>query len=231
MKAYKHIFFDLDHTLWDFKTNSRLTLSEIYLHFKLNDKGIENVDSFIDIYEKCNHKMWSEYRRGKMSKETLRTERFRQSLSHLGVKEKDLSNGIADYYVDNSPIKTTLFPGAIDVLNELNSKYKLHIITNGFEEVQDIKLSKSGLSPFFNHIITSEKAGVKKPHPAIFTYSLKLAGANAVESLMIGDNQLVDVEGALKMGIDAVFFNPEESKTFVNPTHEIKSLNELLSFL
>jgi putative hydrolase of the HAD superfamily len=166
-----------------------------------------------------------------MSKETLRTERFRQSLSHLGVKDKELSLAVGDFYVDRSPIKIALFPDAIDVLKELDAKYELHIITNGFAEIQEIKLNNSGLSPFFNKIITSENAGTKKPHPAIFNYSLKLANASTNESLMVGDNQLVDVEGAMKMGIDAVFFNPENEETFVNPTYEINGLKQLLGFL
>ena len=231
MKKYNHIFFDLDHTLWDFKTNSRNTLSEIFSEFSLGDKGVESVDFFIEVYEKYNLKMWSDYRNGKMSKETLRTERFRQSLSHVGVKDKKLSLNIGDYYVENSPIKTALFPGTLDVLNELGQRYEMHIITNGFEEIQDVKLTNSGLIDFFNQIITSEKAGTKKPHPAIFMYSLKMADAKASESLMIGDNQLVDVEGAQKMGMDAVFFNPENEDTFVNPTYEIRQLRELLNFL
>ncbi|MGB0805654.1 MAG: YjjG family noncanonical pyrimidine nucleotidase [Salibacteraceae bacterium] len=231
MNKYKHIFFDLDHTLWDFKTNSRLTLAEIYTHFNLESKGVDSVDLFVEIYEKYNHRMWGEYRSGKMSKDTLRVERFRQSLSHVGVKDKELSLNIGDFYVDHSPIKTTLFPGAIDVLTELSSRYEMHIITNGFEEIQDIKLSHSGLMPFFNKIITSERAGTKKPHPAIFNYSLREAEAKANESVMIGDNQLVDVEGAMKMGMDAVFFNPENEEKIVNPTYEIKELKQLLGFL
>lgn len=231
MNKYKHIFFDLDHTLWDFKTNSRLTLSEIFTHFNFESYGVESVELFIEVYERYNHKMWGEYRNGKMSKETLRVERFRQSLSHVGVKDKKLSLDVGDFYVEHSPMKTVLFPGAIEVLSELKSRYELHIITNGFEEIQDIKMTQSGLNPFFNEIITSERAGTKKPHPAIFNYSLKQAKSNASESLMIGDNQLVDVEGAMKMGMDAVLFNPHEEEKIVNPTYEIKELKQLLGFL
>ena len=188
MKPYTHIFFDLDHTLWDFKTNSRLTLSEIFAHFNLAERGVESESEFIEIYEKYNHRMWSDYRNGKMSKETLRVERFRQSLSHVGVKDKELSLQVGDYYVDHSPIKTALFPDAIEVLTELDTRYEMHIITNGFDEIQDIKINNSGLAPFFDKIITSENAGTKKPHPAIFNYSLKVAETTAENSLMVGDN-------------------------------------------
>ncbi len=231
MKKYKHIFFDLDHTLWDFKTNSRLTLSEIYNEFELVNQGVLEESNFIEIYEKYNHKMWADYRNGKMSKETLRVERFRQSLSHLGVKDKKLSLDIGEYYVANSPLKTTLFPGSIEVLTTLKSKYVLHIITNGFEEIQGIKMYESRLTQFFDEVITSEQAGTKKPHPAIFNFSLKKANAVAHESLMVGDNQLVDIEGAKKAGMDGVFFNPENEETIINPTYEVQELKQLLDFL
>lgn len=231
MKKYTHLFFDLDHTLWDFKTNSRLTLSEIFEEFKFDQLGSSDQREFVDIYEKNNLQMWSEYRSGKMSKETLRTERFRKSLAQIGIKNGELVNNVADYYVDHSPFKTTLFPGAIEVLESLNEHYKLHIITNGFEEIQAIKMKESGLSPFFSTIITSEGAGTKKPHPAIFQYSLKQVGGLAEKSLMIGDNQLVDINGAAKVGIDGVFFNPENEETIINPTFEISELKQLLKFL
>lgn len=231
MKKYKHIFFDLDHTLWDFKTNSRLTLKEIFKEFDLeNLSGVDEQD-FIETYERYNHKMWDEYRNGRMSKETLRYERFRQSLFHIGVRDIALSNKIGDFYVDNSPIKTALFPGAIEVLTKLKSKYIMHIITNGFEEIQTVKLNRSGLSPFFKEIITSEQAGSKKPHPAIFEYSLKQANAKVTESLMVGDNQQVDIVGAQKVGMDGVFFNPEKEETVIQPTYEVSVLNQMLNFL
>ena len=230
-KKYEHLFFDLDHTLWDFKTNSRLTLIEIYKKFNLEELGNVNQDEFIQIYEKNNHQMWAEYRSGKMSKETLRTERFRKSLANIGVKNKELVELAADYYVDHSPYKTALFPGTIEVLSALKEKYQLHIITNGFEEIQSIKLKESKLDQYFSVIVTSEGAGAKKPHPAIFQYSLKQAGGEAANSLMIGDNQLVDINGAAKVGMDGVFFNPDNEKTIIDPTYEINSLKQLLGFL
>lgn len=221
----------MDHTLWDFKTNSRLALKEIYLNFDLSDKGVSGEVDFIDVYEKYNHKMWADYRNGKMSKETLRTERFRQSLSHLGIKDKKLSHQVAEYYVAHSPYKTALFPNAIDVLKELSSNYTLHIITNGFEEIQAIKIENSGLNGFFEEIITSEQAGHKKPDPAIFRYSLNKTKALAQESLMVGDNQLVDIEGAKKVGMDGILFNPEKEELIIDPTYEVNHLNEILAIL
>lgn len=231
MSKYQHLFFDLDHTLWDFKSNSRQTIHEIYHEFNLMGNGISTVESFVEVYEKYNQKMWGDYSSGKMSKETLRIERFRQSLSYLGVKDKKLSRSIADYYVAHGPIKTLLFPNTLSVLNTLNRSYQLHIITNGFEEVQFVKMAKSGLAEYFDHVITSEKAGAKKPHPRIFNYALQCSKAKVSESLMIGDNQLVDIEGARKAGMDTVFFNPEKEDTIVKPTYEIENLNELLGFL
>ena len=138
---------------------------------------------------------------------------------------------VADYFVSHGPRKTGLFPNAIEVLTYLKSKYPLHIITNGFEEVQLIKLESSGLAPFFNEIITSERAGSKKPHPGIFQYSLEVTKAKASDCLMIGDNEQIDVLGARRAGMDGVYFNPENHDAVTNPTHEIRDLKELLKFL
>ena len=208
-----------------------MTLSEIYGEFNIDNLSGVSEEYFIETYERYNHKMWDDYRNGRMSKETLRYERFRQSLFHVGVRDVALCNQVSDFYVQNSPIKTTLFPNAIEVLTELQSKYEMHIITNGFEEIQSIKLSNSGLSPFFDEVITSEQAGSKKPHPAIFEYSLKRANANVSESLMVGDNQQVDIVGAQKVGMDGVFFNPEKEETLIQPTYEVSLLKQMLDFL
>ena len=223
---YQHLFFDLDHTLWDFEANSRLTLQEIHAHFNLENYSISLPD-FISKYEINNARMWNDYRNGKMSQETLRVERFRQTLSQLGVKNKELSHEIALYYVFHSPKKTQLLPNTIEVLNYLMPKYKLHIITNGFEEVQYQKLENSKLSAYFDVIVTSEQSGAKKPHPSIFKYALKCANTNAQYAAMIGDNQRIDIEGAQKIGMDGVLFNPNMEELVVQPKFHVRQLAEL----
>ena len=177
MKTYKHIFFDLDRTLWHFDENSRKVLNDIYTNYKLV-KFISSANQFIKTYQIINEDLWSLYRDDKVTKDELRWKRFYDTLSHFKTDDRELANDIGDYYITHSPRQTLLFPHTIEVLNYLFDKYKLHIITNGFEEVQYIKLTQSGLLKYFDVIILSEKVGVKKPHPYIFKKAFSQAGAS-----------------------------------------------------
>lgn len=231
VKYYKHIFFDLDRTLWDFDSNSKEALSEIYRRFDLKGLGVKDQDTFIDQYILVNEKMWDAYRKGLLSKAKLRSERFLNTLKLFGVDETELANEIGDYYILASPRKTGLFPGTKEVLSYLKKKYPLHIITNGFDEVQHLKLAYSGLSSFFEEIITSEYCNAKKPNPKIFHYALEKTGALASESIMIGDDIPVDLHGAKQVGIDTVYFNPNYLTHDEKMTYEVNHLRELCKFL
>ena len=168
---FKHIFFDLDNTLWDFEKNSNITLTYLVGKFDLISKGIDNATSFIQKYRVHNDRLWSLYREDKISKNELRTERFRLTLQEYKIDNQELADNIGLAYIQQSPLKTILFPFAIEVLEYLYQNYTLHIITNGFEEVQHIKINSSGLKSYFNNIITSEQVGVKKPDARIFRYA------------------------------------------------------------
>lgn len=231
MKPYQHIFFDLDRTLWDFEKNSEATLHEIFEHFKLHQRGIENAGHFIAIYKDINHRMWEEYRKGIIRKDQLRGGRFLETLKHFKAEDKALSEQIGDFYVEESPRKTALFEGTVEVLDYLASKYILHIITNGFEEVQHIKLHHSGLAKYFNVVVTSEQAGCKKPDKEIFDYALKMAGTVSYDALMIGDDLEIDILGARDAGIDQIYFNPSQLPHNYQITAEIQSLGQLLTIL
>jgi putative hydrolase of the HAD superfamily len=209
MKQYRHIFFDLDRTLWDFDKSSKQTFNEIYEHYHLKGKGVTTPELFYDVYTVHNNKLWDDYRNGKLSKEVLRGKRFRLTLQDFGIYDDELAEKIGEDYIRLSPLKANLFPQAINILEYLYPKYKLHIITNGFQEVQDVKIKTADLGKYFDQIITSEEAGVKKPALEIFRYALDKAGANATESLMIGDDYEVDVLGAKNAGMDQVLFDPE----------------------
>jgi len=231
MAKYQHIFFDLDHTLWDFAKNADQTLREIFDHFQLQSFGLTEVDAFIAQYTQVNDRMWDDYRNDRITKTELRSERFRQTLTKFNIDQPQLSVDISDFYLFHSPRKTNLFAHTIETLNYLKEKYELHIITNGFEEVQQIKMSNSGLESFFKHVVTSEGAGVKKPHRDIFLYALKTSGAKRQNSLMIGDNLPVDCVGARQVGIDQVYFNPELKPHEEKVTYEIDSLKQLTTIL
>ncbi len=231
MKKYRHLFFDLDRTLWDFESNSVLALEEIFAKRKIGKNTGILFHDFHVFYKEYNHHLWDLYKQGKVKKEFLRVERFRGTLKHFGLESEELAEQVADDYVYISPRKTKLYPNSIEVVSQLAKKYQLHIITNGFSEVQFIKIDKSGLSPFFNHVITSEMVGVQKPNPQVFQFSLEKAGAIIQESLMIGDDQDSDILGAQNVGIDQVFVDFYHENLFCKPTYHIHDLKSLFDIL
>ena len=227
-----HLFFDLDRTLWDFDTNSQLALQEIFQSEELEARLNTKFNKFYSQYVKENELCWDDYRLGVMSKEDLRFERFLRTLKQFNSSDKDLAIKMGDLYVAKSPMKTALIDGTKEVLDVLSQQgYRMHIITNGFEEIQHIKLSNSGIDKYFEEIITSERAGVKKPHEQIFLHSLKLANAHPHDSVMIGDDLPVDILGAKSVGMKQVYFNPEGIPHQEEITKEIKSLKEMLAWI
>ena len=231
MTQYKHIFFDLDNTLWDFERNSTETLNELYHKHRLFELGVSSPDFFIRTYQERNIMMWEQYRLGKIDKNTLRNKRFEFTFWDMGLDSDLVPAALADDYILISPKKNHLFPHAHRVLEYLQEKYALHIITNGFEEAQYIKLDSADLSKYFGEIIISEQTGFKKPDVNIFYHAANKTNAQPGESLMIGDGLEVDVVGARNAGWDTVYFNPHKIHHSENTTYEIESLDELLKFL
>ncbi|MBU0941890.1 MAG: YjjG family noncanonical pyrimidine nucleotidase [Bacteroidetes bacterium] len=215
------IFFDLDHTLWDFEKNSELTFAKIFAvsHPKVS------VNNFIEKYIPINQACWQLYQYDKITHEELRYNRLKHSFDAIDYKIADEQIAVlAQDYIDLLPDNNHLFEGAFEILDYLKGKYQLHIITNGFADVQDRKIKNSQLQDYFVSVTNSETAGVKKPNPLIFEHALQTANANKSQSVMIGDSLDADVEGALKIGLDAIFFN--ESKIKVEG--HIKQVNHLL---
>lgn len=230
-KQYKHLFFDLDKTLWDLKNNSVDTLNDIYSkHLQPIFNG-NNLELFLKIYDFNNNILWDNYRKGIINKEVLRIERFILTLKEFGIKNEVLANKMADDYIKISPLKTKLFPYTKEILEYLYPKYNLYIITNGFKEVQYPKLKHTGLEKYFKDVIISEETGYHKPDKNIFIYTLKKTGAKAEESLMIGDDFDVDIIGAQSVGMDQVLFSPESKFNGENVTYKITSLIELKEIL
>jgi len=200
----KHVFFDLDHTLWDFDKNSGLTFKKI---FELNNINIE-LGTFLKVYEPINLKYWKLYREERVSKPDLRYGRLKEAFDTLGVSVKDdMINHLSEAYIDYLTTFNHLFEGAIEILEYLQYKYHLHIITNGFEEAQERKLQNSKIRSYFKTVTNSEMVGVKKPNPKIFNYALNSAEANPNESIMIGDSLEADIAGAQKVGMRTIHFD------------------------
>ncbi|MFM8596544.1 MAG: YjjG family noncanonical pyrimidine nucleotidase [Flavobacteriales bacterium] len=225
-----HLFFDLDRTLWDFDRNSENALKQIFAEEELEAR-IGGFEHFHQQYVYQNAHLWKLYGKGKIKKDDLRYERFRVTLKHFKLQDEALVRRLSDAYVQISPLQTALFPAAIETLQELQQMgYNMHIITNGFQEVQFIKLDNCGLRAFFDVIVCSEFVGKNKPEPAIFNYAMNQANAKPAQAIMIGDDYHVDVAGALRAGMQAVWFDPSGKNTY-GYEHTIKQLTELLTLV
>jgi putative hydrolase of the HAD superfamily len=223
----KHIFFDLDHTLWDFETNSAKTFEFIFDQSNIDVK----LNNFLSHYIPINHKYWKLYREEKVSKSELRYGRLKEAFDGLEYTiSDDMIHHLSKIYIDNLSNYNTLFEGTVEILNYLLSKYELHIITNGFEEVQLKKLKKSEILHFFDKVITSESVGVKKPNPIIFNHALEVTKAEPKNSIMIGDNLEADILGAQQIGMQAIFFNIH-NEPINNTTISVNNLIEIKQYL
>ena len=200
----KHIFFDLDHTLWDFDRNSALTFEKI---FELNNLDID-LNAFLEVYVPINLQYWKLYREEKIDKKNLKFARLNDAFKVLEVEVSTrVIHKLSDNYITHLSTFNHLFPGTIELLEYLHPNYQLHIITNGFKEVQHGKLNQSNIDHYFQTVTNSEMVGVKKPNPRIFNHALQMAKATTEESLMIGDNLEADIMGALNFGMEAICYN------------------------
>jgi YjjG family noncanonical pyrimidine nucleotidase len=227
VKKYKCIFFDLDHTLWDYETNSRETLSELYFSYDLHNKGVFNLETFQQQFKEVNTDLWDLFDRGIITSEVIRKERFKRILGYFHAYDAKLCEDLSTDYLYNCPKKGNLMPHAVDVLEYLAGHYALTLVTNGFEEIQNVKLTAGNLHRFFNHIITSQKAGHRKPSREIFDYAMNANAIKCCDAVMIGDNLVTDIGGARNASIDTIFFNPEKINHSSEVSHEISCLSEL----
>jgi len=227
-KKYRHLFFDLDHTLWDFEANARVTLLELYQKMNLGQRGINDFDLFHKNYLAHNEKLWERYRNGYIKQEELRVKRMWLALLDFKIADEILAKEMSMQFLDLLPTRTILFPYALEILEYLTQrKYELHLITNGFEKTQHSKLKYSGLDKYFKEVITSEGSSSLKPNKEIFDFAFKKTGARRAESIMLGDSIDVDIIGAMNAGIDQVFINHLNIDIDVKPTYVVTSLKQL----
>ena len=230
--AYKDLFFDLDHTLWDFETNSKETIQELYNTHRLADLGIVDFDGFYNTYSAHNHRLWDRYTKGFIKQEELRWKRVYLSLLDFKVANEPLAKQMSQAYLEILPNKKHLFPYTIEILEYLKQKdYKMHLITNGFESVQFKKIKNSGLQDYFIEVITSEASNSLKPQKEIFEYALKNANASVEKSIMIGDNESADIQGGINIGMDTIFVNHIQVVPTIPATYTITHLKELENIL
>ena len=227
MRTIKHVFFDFDHTLWDFDRNSALTFEKIFKTHQLDIR----LKEFLEIYEPINLRYWKRYRNEEIDQTAMRYGRLRDTFTEMNYSvEEAMIQHLSTDYIAHLWTFTHLFEGAVELLQYLQPKYQLHIITNGYQEAQMKKMNASALTSFFKTITNADVAGGKKPHPIIFDHALRLANALPQESIMIGDNYEADILGALQMGYDAIFFNYRNDPTEPH-IKQIKHLSDLKQYL
>lgn len=230
-KKYEHIFFDLDHTIWDFDKNAEETLHELFAEYELENLGLHSADIFIETYTRNNHQLWADYHLGKITKQQLRDERFKTTFTELGIHPDLIPLQFEDDYVRICPTKTNLFPHAHETLKYLQQRYELHLITNGFIEATQQKTTITNIAGYFKNIIISEVVGFNKPHQGIFAHAVSLANGNKTNSLMIGDSIEADIRGAQNFGMDAIYFNPTNANKPADVSVQITQLRELMHLL
>lgn len=229
---YKHLFFDLDHTLWDFDANAKATLEQLHIDLRLVDKGVHDFDVFYKNYLQHNEKLWARYRSGNIKQEELRIKRMWLTLLDFQIADEELARQLSELFLQLLPTRTILFPDTKEVLQYFaGNNYQLHLITNGFELTQHSKLKSSGLEHFFKEVITSESSNSLKPKKEIFEYALNKTGATVKESIMIGDSIEVDIAGAMSVGMDQVHVNFNGIEQELKPTYTVTTLKELKNFL
>jgi putative hydrolase of the HAD superfamily len=225
---YKHLFFDLDHTLWDFDSNARQTLEQMHLDLKLVDRGIHDFELFYKNYLQHNDKLWDRYRKGYIKQEELRLKRMWLALLDFKIADEALAREMSDLFLQLLPSRTIIFPHTREILHYLTNKgYQLHLITNGFEKVQLCKLKSCSIDHFFNEVITSESSNSLKPEKEIFEFALSKTGATLEESIMIGDTIDVDIVGAMNVGMDQIHVNYNGAEQNIKPTYTVRTLKEL----
>lgn len=232
MQNITHLFFDIDHTLWDFDKNSTQTLKQLYEFYELNKKNIQDFDDFNIIYHQINDKLWDRFRKGFIDRQTLRWKRMWHTLLHYNIYDITLAKDMSEKYLEILPTQTALFPYAKEVLLYCKNKnYQLHIITNGFEATQKQKLHNAGIEMYFEKMISSEQAMSMKPKKEIFNYALHNTQAQAQKSVMIGDALDVDILGAQNVGMHQIYFNPNRKKDNHTATFEIHCLSDIKNIL
>lgn len=229
---YRHIFFDLDHTLWDFDANAKESLQDLYNIFELESKAIGPFHFFYTTYLTHNALLWSRFEKGYITNEELKWRRMWRTLLDFKIADDKLAKEMSVHFLEILPTKKKVFEYTFEILDYLTQKnYSLHLITNGFEKTQWSKLNNADLSKYFTHVITSEASNSVKPKKEIFDYALKITGGKLEESIMIGDNLDADILGAKNAGMDSIFVNHINAECRAEPTYIVHHLKELESIL
>ena len=229
--TYKSLFFDLDDTLWDTYHNNKECLEEIFADYKF-DRHYDSFETFFQLYMPHNLMLWEKYRKHEIDRQTLILERFLYMLRPMGINDEAYILKLNSDFLQRTAKKTKLIPGAIEILEHLKPFYRLFILSNGFREIQALKMQNAGIASYFEKLILSEDANIQKPHKEIFDFALKNTNSRRSESIMIGDSLEVDIEGAWHAKIDQLWFNPDNLPCQkITPTYQVRTLIEIRDIL
>ena len=231
MSTYKNLLIDLDDTLWDCSQNAEDTFREVYQLFGLK-RFFQSFEQFYTIYHKRNVELWADYGKGLIGKDELNEQRFAHPFRTVDAFDPDLVHDFREAFFARIPCKSKVKPHTHEALEYLATRYRLHILSNGFRELQERKMKSAGIFDYFDHIVLSDDIGVHKPSPLLFDHAIRQIGATREETLMIGDNWEVDIEGAKASGIDQLFYNPKRQAGLpFRPTLEITDWAQVASVL
>ena len=225
------IFFDLDHTLWDFDNNTAEAIAEIYTIFNISQWTFFTFQDFMNTFNEVNNFLWDKFNHGKIGRMELRQRRFPMILTRLGVDENEIPQEIGEKYLELAPNKSKVLPFTHEILEYLKPNYQLHIISNGFDDVQHSKLKASNIHHYFDKIVTSDSSSYRKPQKEIFEFAMHQVGATRKDAIMIGDNIDTDITGAQNATMDHVFFNPNKISHSLKVTYEVHSLQQIMNIL
>ena len=231
MHKYKNIFIDLDDTIYDFAAASRESFQEAYTLLGYH-KHFRSFEHFMSLYEPYNLELWKRYGEGKITKEELNRKRYAYPLKMVGIDNQELADSFCREVLSRIPTKNRVIPGAIELLDYLQPKYNLYILSNGFKELQSHKMQTAGLHKYFKRIILSDDIGINKPRPELFIHALQAAEASTDDSIMIGDMFDTDIAGAAGVGMDQIFYNRKRLDTLpFAPTFTVTSLLQIKEIL
>jgi len=226
----KHLFFDLDRTIWDYDYNCNEVLKDLFsIHVQNKHQGFISAEDFIHVFHQENRILWALFTENKIDKLYLRKNRFYKTLLSLNIDDQELADLLEEQYLSITPFKKRLMPEVIPVLEKLSLNFDLHIITNGFEDVQNFKLKNCGIHQYFKKVITSDGANARKPNREIFDWALQEAGALVHESIMVGDDFEIDIVPAEKLGWKTIFYNVHAEDKILHKENSVE-INSYLEF-
>ena len=222
-KNPKHLLFDADGTLYDFKATEDVALSSLF-----SGLSLPYTDEFIDIYHEANSGCWKEYEEGTLSMDSLRSERFRRFFGLIGKKDDPVKAG--EEYIRLLGEAGIMLPGAIGFLEEIHGLYPMYIITNGIADTQHMRFRGTDTEKYFNGIYISEELGVQKPDAGFFRKVLDDIGIGRESAIVIGDSERSDIQGAVNAGIESIFIS-FDGRHSDKADHSVSSYADLIALL